>query len=259
MNPILNTAFKAARKAGRIIVHALDNLEKISIFEKNHNDFVTEIDKQSEQEIIKIIHKAYPDHAILCEESGRSGDNDYTWIIDPLDGTTNFIHGYPHFSISIAMQYKNKIEYGLVYDPVRQEVFTATRGGGAYCNNKRIRVSKRNSIDSSLIGTAFAQNQDDYVKNYIKILPILLPITAALRRSGSSALDLAYVAAGRLDGIFEFNLSIWDMAAGIVLVKEAGGLVSDFNGGEEYLQKGTIVAGTPKIYKSLLQIINKEN
>lgn len=257
LNPFLNIALKAARSAGKIILQAYDRIDKVKISEKEHNDFVTDVDQRAEQEIIKIIHKAYPDHAFLGEESGASGDNDYVWIIDPLDGTTNFIHGLPHFSTSIAMQYRGKTKYGLIYDPLRQELFTASRGGGAYCNARRIRLSSQKTIDGALIGYAFAPNASKYFPGFMKACAELTPHVAGLRRCGSAALDLAYLAAGRFDGLIEIGLSIWDLAAGVLLIKEAGGLVSDLCGKEAYCARNNIVAGNPKIFKELLKIVNK--
>lgn len=258
MDPLINIATKAARNASKIILRSLDNLDNILINEKSTNDFVTEIDKKSEEEIIKVIRQAYPDHAILGEENGLIGSNDYTWIIDPIDGTTNFIHGHPHFSISIGIKYQNQLQHGLIYDPLRQELFTATRGAGAFLNNRRIRVSTRKTLHSSLIGSGYGHSREQNLQDYLKILSALLPPTAGIRRSGSAALDFAYVAAGRIDGLWEFGLSPWDIAAGAVLVKEAGGIISDFAGQENFLETGNVIAGNIKIFKILLQTINSE-
>lgn len=257
MQPLINIATTAARNASRIIIRSLDRLDTIKISEKHHNDFVTEIDQQSEQEIIATIRKSYPDHAIWGEEGGQSGKSDYTWIIDPIDGTTNFLHGHPHFSISIGIQYKDKIEHGLIYDPLRQELFTATRGGGAFLNDRRIRVGTRKSLTGSLIATGFNSKTIGYLPQYLKILSKLLPEAAGVRRSGSAALDFAYVAAGRVDGFWEFTLSPWDMAAGLLLVKEAGGWVTDFDEKENYFSTGNVIAANQKIHKLLLQIIQE--
>ena len=258
-NPFLHTALKAARSAGKIIIKSLEKLDQIAITEKHCNDFVTEIDKQSEDEIIAIIKKAYPTHAFIGEESGAIGESEYTWIIDPLDGTHNFIHGLPHFCISIALKHKNKLENGLIYDPLRQEAFGATRGRGAFLNDKRIRVSKKNKLDGSLIGLSFAPNSHDYLRMHLNIMERLYAITTGVRRTGSSALDCCYVASGRLDGLVGINLKEWDIAAGSLIIKEAGGLVCDLDGGEKYLETGNMVAGNPKILKTLLQTTIESN
>lgn len=254
--PILNIATEAARTAGNIIVRAMSRLDTIKIAEKQPNDFVTEIDQRVEKEIIAIIKKAYPSHGIIAEESGELEGDDYQWIIDPIDGTRNFIHGYPHFAISIAVMHKNRIEHGLIYDPVRQELFTASRGRGAQLNAQRIRVSERKHLQECLFGTGFAyrhDNADDPTQG--KILASVLPICSDFRRSGAATLDLAYVACGRLDGFWELGLKIWDTAAGILLVKEAGGMVCDPHGGEDYLKTGNVVAANPTIMRQFLKTI----
>jgi myo-inositol-1(or 4)-monophosphatase len=258
MHPLLNIAADAAIAASKIILRSLDNLDKITIENKARNDFVTEIDKKSEQIIIDTIHKAYPKHAILSEEIGSlEGTEDYLWIIDPLDGTVNYIHGNPHFSISIGIKHKNKLQHGLVYDPLRQEMFHATNGNGAFLNNKRIRVSAHKELTGSLLSTGLAHNQMEYMESYFKVLkPMLLP-TAGIRRSGSAALDLAYVASGRLDGMWQFALRPWDIAAGAVIVQEAGGVVKDCSGKENYWEKGNIVGGNPKIVNDMLAVIKE--
>jgi myo-inositol-1(or 4)-monophosphatase len=257
MNPLLNLAIKAARSAGSIIIRSLERLDTITITQKTPNDFVTEIDIQAEQEIINILRKSYPDHGFLAEESGVNQPNaDYVWIIDPLDGTTNFIHGIPHFAISIALKYKDKIELGLVYDPTQQELFTALRGESARLNDRRIRISTCNKLEHALLSTGFPPTgSTEDLKSYLKTFESLIPTAAGIRRAGSAALDLAYVAAGRFDGFWEMNLNAWDLAAGSLLVKEAGGLVTDWYGEENYLSNGSVVAGNPKILKALLQNI----
>lgn len=256
MHPLLNIAFDAVKNARKMIVNSLENLESVNIREKAKNDFVTEVDKQAEQIIIDTIHDSYPDHAILGEEGGKIGEHEYVWIIDPIDGTTNFFHGHPHFSTTIAIKYKNKIEHGLTYDHLRQELFTASRGTGAYLNNKRIRVSKHETIVGALIGAGFAP-KTEFLPTHLKILETLLPQTAGIRRSGSAALDLAYVASGRLDAIWMFGLRQWDIAAGTLLIKEAGGMISDAQGSENYLETGNLVAGTTKLFKELIKIIKQ--
>jgi myo-inositol-1(or 4)-monophosphatase len=257
--PIVNIAVQAARAAGNIIIRAQDRLDTIKVSEKRPNDYVTEIDQQAEREIINIIRKAHPSHGILGEEGGdMPGTNDdYLWIIDPIDGTRNFIHGFPHFAVSIAISYKGKIEHGVIYDPVRQELFTATRGKGAQMNDRRIRVSKHTKLEECLLGTGFPyRHSPEYQEAYLNSLQTLIPICGDVRRAGAAVLDLAYVAAGRLDGFWELKLQPWDIAAGSLMIKEAGGLVTDMNGGEDFLNSGNIVAGNPKILKQILKIIS---
>lgn len=253
--PIINIAIDAVRSAGNIIVRAMDRPFKTT--EKHPNDFVTEVDQRAESEIISIIKKAYPRHGILAEESGETKGNDYQWIIDPLDGTRNFIHGFPYFAISIAVSHKNKIEHGVIYDPTRQDLFIASRGKGAFLNDRRIRVSTRKNLEDCLFGTGFAYRHTD--KNNPlpqKILQSILPVSGDIRRAGAAALDLAYVAAGRLDGFWELGLHIWDIAAGILLIKEAGGIVCDPFGGEDYLKTGNIVAANPVLIRQFLKMIH---
>lgn len=254
--PLINIAIEAARAAGTIIIRAMKRLDTIKIAEKKPNDFVTEVDQRVEQEIIAIIHKAYPTASILGEEFGEIKGDDYQWIIDPIDGTRNFIHGFPHFAVSIAVTYKNKIEHGVIYDPLRQELFTASRGKGAHLNDRRIRVSQRKHIEECLFGTGFAYRHND--KEALvpaKILQSILPVCGDIRRAGAATLDLAYVACGRLDGFWEMGLHIWDIAAGILLVKEAGGMICDPYGGEDYLKTGHVVAANPIIMRQFLKTI----
>jgi myo-inositol-1(or 4)-monophosphatase len=254
--PMINIAIEAARSAGNIIVRAMSRPEMIKIAEKSPNNFVTEVDQKVEQHIVNIIQKAFPSHSILGEEGSDIKGDDYQWIIDPLDGTRNFIHGFPHFAISIAITYKNKIEYGVIYDPIRQELFTASRGKGAKLNDRRIRVSPRKQLHECLLGTGFAHFHIDKENSVNgKILPSVLPICGDIRRAGAATLDLAYVACGRLDGFWEFGLNIWDIAAGILLIKEAGGMVCDPMGGEDYLKTGNIAAASPVILRQLLKAI----
>ena len=255
MHPILNIATRAARRAGNTITRAIERLDTIHFTEKQHNDFVSEIDQQAEREIIEEIHKAYPSHGILAEESGITPGDEYVWIIDPLDGTTNFLHGFPHFAISIAIQYRGRVEHGIIYDPMRQEFFTASRGAGARVNERRLRVTEKKSLEGTLLGTGFPFKQQQVLGPYLETFKAISLHAAGIRRAGSATLDLAYVAAGRLDGFWEIGLSPWDLAAGTLMIKEAGGLVGDFNGGENFMQTGNIVAGNPKIFKALLQII----
>lgn len=255
--PLLNAAITAARKAADIILRYWDRLDLITYTEKEKNDFVTQVDQLAEEEIIKFLKKSYPDHSILAEESGRHDGDDYLWLIDPLDGTTNFMHGIPHFCVSIALHHQGKPQIGVVYDPIRQELFTARRGSGAQLNQQRIRVSKQTSLSGAILGTGFPYRSDQSIQDYLLTLEALLPIALGLRRAGSAALDLAYVAAGRFDAFWEFGLKPWDIAAGALMVRESGGLLSDFNGGETFFEHGNIVAGNSKIFKELLQILQK--
>lgn len=255
MHPTLNIAVKAARRAASVINRASAQLDLIAVQTKGPNDFVTEVDRAAEAAIIEVLHETYPGHAILAEESGLSGEGEYCWIIDPLDGTTNFIHGFPQYAISIALTRNQVIEQAVVYDPVRNELFTATKGGGAFLNERRIRVSRRNRLSESLVGTGFPFREVSYMEQYIEVFRELTRKTAGLRRPGAAALDLAYVACGRFDAFWESGLQAWDMAAGALLIQEAGGLVSDFAGESEYLERGRIVAGSPKIFAQLLPIV----
>lgn len=254
--PIVNIAIEAARAGANIINRAMKRPDMIKIAEKSPNDFVTEVDQKVEQEIIYHIKRAYPDHSILGEESGEQGDHDYQWVIDPIDGTRNFIHGFPHFAISIALLHKGKPEHGVIYDPNRQELFTASRGKGAHLNDRRIRVSTRKRMEETLLGTGFAYrhtHKDDPLPP--RILQTFLPSCGDVRRAGAATLDLAYVACGRLDGFWEQGLKIWDMAAGVLLIKEAGGIVCDFDGSENHLKSGNVVAANPAIIKQMLKAI----
>jgi len=255
MHPMLNIAVRAARSAGNIIVRNLDRVDSLAVQTKDRNDFVSEVDRQAEQEIIGILRKAYPDHGVLAEESGHQDGNDYQWIIDPLDGTTNYLHGFPQFAVSIALRHKGRIEQGVVYDPLRQELFTASRGAGANLNDRRIRVTNRRNLDGALLGTGFPFKSQQHLDAYLDMFRALFPRTAGIRRPGAAALDLAYVASGRLDGFWEIGLSVWDMAAGVLLIQEAGGISSDFVGGHDYLENGNLVAGNPKVFAEILKAI----
>jgi len=259
MHPTLNIAIRAARSAGNIIVRSMDQIDRLNVTSKAENDFVTEIDKAAEQEIIRTLRKSFPGHAILAEESGAKPGDDYLWIIDPLDGTTNFVHGFPQFAVSIALKHKDVIEQAVVYDPVAQELFTASRGRGAHLNDRRIRVTSRANLTGALLGTGFPFKQLEHLDEYLATFRTLLTKTAGIRRAGSAALDLAYVAAGRLDGFWELGLSPWDMAAGILLIEEAGGFVTDFNGEKGFLESGNIVAANPKLIKHMLEHIKPHN
>ncbi|MEJ2565160.1 MAG: inositol-1-monophosphatase [Gammaproteobacteria bacterium] len=255
MHALLNIAVSAARKAGALISRALERVDTLQVDSKGYNDYVSEVDRRAEQEIIQVIHKAYPHHAILAEESGEHGGDDSVWIIDPLDGTTNFLHGFPQFSVSIAMRHHGRFEVGVVYDPLRDELFTAVRGSGTQLNGRRLRVSKAKGLDGALIGTGFPFKDQTHVDAYIGMFKALLPRAAGIRRAGSAALDLAYVAAGRLDGFWEIGLKPWDMAAGILLIQEAGGIIGDFRGGPDFFASGNLVTGNPKVYEGLIVAI----
>jgi len=261
MHPMLNIAVKAARRAGGIINRASRNVDVIAVKEKAANDFVSEVDREAEQAIIRTLREAYPAHAILAEESGASGGSagsghpEYQWIIDPLDGTTNFLHGFPQYAVSIALAQKGVITQAVVYDPGRNDLFTATKGRGAFLNESRLRVSKRPHIQSALIGTGFPYRELAHLEQYLGMMRDIIKNSAGLRRPGSASLDLAYVAAGRLDGFWEIGLSKWDIAAGALLITEAGGLVGDLQGNEGYLESGNIVAGNPKVFAQLLPLI----
>jgi len=258
---MLTIALRAARKAGELIERALERVDIVSFEEKGRNDFVTDVDKAAEKEIIYNLRKAYPDHTIVGEETGRSEgkDSDYEWIIDPLDGTTNFIHGIPHFAVSIACLYKGQVQHAVVLNPITREEFTASRGHGAALNGRRIRVSQRRGLGGALIGTGIPFNGYSYenMTPYLTALNEIAGQTAGIRRPGAASLDLAYVASGRFDGFWEMNLKPWDIAAGLLLVTEAGGLVSDFKGGNGSLKSGNVVCGAPKVFKPLLQIVGK--
>lgn len=257
--PLLNIAVEAARAAGTIIHRAMKRMDTIKIAEKKPNDFVTEVDQRVEQEIISIVRKAYPSHGFIGEEGGEMQGDDYQWIIDPIDGTRNFIHGFPHFAVSIAIAHKNRIEHGLIYDPNREELFTATRGKGAQLNDRRIRVSERKKLEESLLGTGFAYRHTDKNSSVPgKILQSIVPVCGDIRRAGAATLDLAYVACGRLDGFWEMGLKIWDIAAGILLIKEAGGMVCDLHGGEDYLKTGNVVGANPALIRQLLKTIKPQ-
>jgi len=252
---MLNTAVKAARRAGAIINRASLDIDLLTVRAKRENDFVSEVDHAAEQAIIDTLLAAYPKHAILAEESGVTGESEYQWVIDPLDGTTNFLHGFPQYAISIALMHRGQLSQAVVYDPTRNELFTASRGRGAFLNDRRIRVSRRDKLKSALIGTGFPFRDFTHLDAYLGMFRDLVQKTAGLRRPGSAALDLAWVAAGRTDGFFELGLNTWDIAAGCLLILEAGGLVSDIQGGEHYLQTGHVVAGTPKVFAQLLQAL----
>lgn len=257
---MLNVAIKAARAAGALINRAALDVESVRIAQKQVNDFVTEIDQAAEKAIIETLLTAYPGHGILAEESGQefgAKNSDYVWIIDPLDGTTNFIHGLPVYCVSIALAYRGKIEHAVVYDPSRNNLFTATRGRGAFLNDRRIRVSKRAQMRDCLIGTGFPFRQGDNFKAFMAMVTDVMPRVAGVRQSGSAALDMAYVAAGFADGFFHNGLSIWDIAAGSLLITEAGGLVGNFTGEADFLEQRECMAGNPRVYGNLVTVLGK--
>jgi len=255
MHPALNFAVKAARRAAKIINRASLDLDRVKVSTKQHNDFVTEVDKAAEEAIIGVLHDAYPDHAILAEESGAAGRSDFQWIIDPLDGTTNFIHGLPQYAISIALAHKGVITEAVIFDPNRNELFTASRGAGAYLNDRRIRVSRRPRLADALIGTGFPFRVFEHAEAYLAMFREFMVKASGVRRPGSAALDLAWLAAGRIDGFWEIGLAPWDMAAGSLLITEAGGLVGDLEGEPGFLDSGNIVAGNPQVFVQVLQAI----
>ncbi len=257
MHPMVNIAIRAARRAGNIMLRSLDRLDTLRVEEKRHHDYVSEVDRQSEAEIIRVIRRAYPDHAILGEEGGGQGKNDVRWIIDPLDGTTNFLHGIPHFAVSIAVEIRGRLAHGVIYDPVKNELFTASAGSGAQLNDRRIRVSNRPSLAGALLGTGIPFREDQDLDAYLATLKALIPNTAGVRRPGAASLDLAYVACGRFDGFWEFGLHYWDLAAGVLLIQEAGGMVTDFRGGDGYSKSGNLLCANPKLHDRMLRLLNR--
>jgi len=256
MHPMLNIAIRAARTAGDLIVREMDRVSDVSVDVKGKNDFVTEVDRQAEFAIINTIKHSYPEHAFLGEESGKSGDSDFLWIIDPLDGTTNFLHGFPHFAVSIALQHKGRLDQAVIYDPLKQELFTASKGKGAQLNNKKIRVSTHKILDGALLGTGFPFRDEHQMNSFISSFQALFPMVAGIRRAGAASLDLAYVACGRLDGFWEYDLKPWDIAAGALIVQEAGGINSEISGGVNFMESGSIISANPKIIKAILQKIS---
>jgi myo-inositol-1(or 4)-monophosphatase len=258
-HPMLNTAIKAARAAGALINRASRDVETVKVGTKSTNDFVTEVDEAAEQLIIQTLLRAYPSHGFLAEESGQAhGDpeSDFIWIIDPLDGTTNFIHGFPVYAVSIALAVRGQVQQAVVYDPNRNDLFVASKGAGAYLNDKRLRVSKRIRLSEALIGTGFPFRKSDDFRRHLELFETIAQRCAGLRRPGAAALDLCYVAAGWYDAFFETGLSPWDMAAGSLMVTEAGGLMGNFTGEADYLYQREVVAGSPKIYGQLVPLLS---
>jgi myo-inositol-1(or 4)-monophosphatase len=256
MHGMVNIGIRAARRAGEIMVRHWNQLEALHVTDKGRNEFVSEVDVAAETAIVEVIRDHYPDHAVLAEEGGAEGEHEYQWIIDPLDGTTNYLHGFPVFSVSIAVAFRGELQHGVVYDPLRQEIFTASRGEGAQLDGRRIRVSKQHALGRSLIATGFPYRANiQYLDRYLGMLRDVMVESAGVRRPGSAALDLCYVAAGRVDGFFELGLSRWDIAAGALMIREAGGRISDLKGADAYLESGHVVAGNPKIYAGLSRLL----
>jgi myo-inositol-1(or 4)-monophosphatase len=253
MQPLLNIAVRAARRAGDLIVRSLDRSRELEVSVKQRNEFVTEVDRQAEQEIIGLIRGFHPDHAFLGEEGGAQGSSEMLWIIDPLDGTTNFLHGFPQFAVSIALKVRDRLELGVVYDPLRQELFTALRGSGAQLDGRRLRVSERRDLEDCLVGTGFPYREQARLDHYLDMFRAVTRRTRGIRRPGAAALDLAYVAAGRLDAFWELGLKEWDMAAGCLMIAEAGGMVTDLHGGARHLETGDVVGGNPRAHAALLR------
>ena len=256
MHALLNVSVMAARHGGDILIRKMKNLDKLKVEVKAPNDFVSDADRAAENAVMQTILKHYPDHAFLAEESGVSGHSDHVWIIDPLDGTTNYLHGFPVFAVSVAVQINGRVEHGVVYDPLRQELFTASRGQGAQLDGHKLRVSGRKDFEHSLIGTGFPfrGRGAEQLPTYLDMLGKVLANTSGVRRAGAAALDLCYVAAGRLDAFWETGLSPWDLAAGGLIIREAGGIVSGLDGSEGYLETGHILCGTPKIYAAMAKL-----
>ncbi len=254
MHPMLRKAIEASRLAGEAIRHYANQVNKLDVEKKAQNDFVSKVDREAETLVVRLLQRAYPDHAFVGEEGGKQGvESDYEWIIDPLDGTTNFLYGIPQYSVSIALKHKGRLMVGVVYDPLRDETFAASRGDGATLNGRRIRVSERTNLQNALLGTGIPFRTNQNLDLYLQSMKVLLPETAGVRRMGSAALDLAYVASGRFDGFWEFGLHEWDIAAGVLLIQEAGGLISDMRGNNTHLQTGDVLAANPKVFKEMLK------
>lgn len=255
MHPLLNIAVRAARQAGSLIVRSLQHVDHLEVTTKGRNDYVSDVDRLAEKEIINVIKKAYPEHAIMAEESGSTGNADTVWIIDPLDGTTNFLNGFPHYCVSIAIMVRGRIEHAVVFDPLRDELFTASKGEGAKLNDRRIRVGKRKELTGALLATGFPFKYPQHLDAYMGMFGDILPKVSDIRRAGAAALDLAYVAAGRVDAYWEIGLEKWDLAAGWLLVEEAGGTVTDFSGHDQVLDKGHVIASNLPLHRHLQALI----
>ena len=252
MHPMLTIAVRAARSAGRVLLRYLEHTDGIAVTSKRLNDFVSEVERSAEEVIIRELHSKYPDHAILAEEGSEHQDGDFQWVIDPLDGNTNYLHGFPQFCVSIALKYRNRLEQAVVYDPLREELFTASRGQGTQLNDRRLRVTDRPSLEGALIGTGFPCRNHSLLDTYLSMFKVVLRDTADIRRPGAAALDFAYVAAGRLDGFWDLGLAQWDIAAGALLISEAGGTVSDLADGNRYLETGNVIAGNLRIHRAMV-------
>ncbi|MEM7256021.1 MAG: inositol monophosphatase family protein [Pseudomonadota bacterium] len=259
MHPMLNIAVRSARAGGRVLTRHMDRLDSIKVETKGHKDFVSEVDRLTENEIIQTLTRSYPDHGFICEESGVSGnpDAEFKWYIDPLDGTKNYLHGYPSFCVSIAVAQNNRLEQAVIYNPISQELFTATRGAGATLDGKRLRVAKRSSIDTALLSSSFGHSAPESYRKYRRTLDAFTDSAAGIRKQGSAALDIAFVAAGRLDGYWQFGLKPWDVAAGALLVREAGGLIGDMRGEDSWLETGNVVAASPKIFDPMIRTFQR--
>jgi myo-inositol-1(or 4)-monophosphatase len=258
MHPMLTIAVKAARRAGNIINRGARDLDLLTVTAKGPKDFVSEVDRAAEAAIVETLLDTYPDHAILAEEGTAKGANaqaDNVWIIDPLDGTTNFLHGFPQYCVSIALAQRGLVTQGVVYDPVRNDLYTATRGRGAFLNDRRIRVSRRQHLRDCLIGTGFPFRDGSYLDTYLRMMKTMIQQTAGLRRPGAAALDLACVAAGFYDGFWEVGLNPWDIAAGSLLVQEAGGLIGDLEGEGAFLHSGQVIAANPRIFAQMVTVL----
>jgi myo-inositol-1(or 4)-monophosphatase len=255
MNPTITIAIRAARQAGNVIMRSFGRIDTLTVAEKQANDFVSEVDRNAESAIIDVIRKAYPTHAILAEESGVHGKDVNQWVIDPLDGTTNYLHGFPQFAVSIALLHRGRLENAVVYDPVRDEMFTASRGAGALLNDRRLRVTDQKGLKGALLGTGIPFRDQRYMDAYLEMLKALSRDSAGIRRPGSAALDFAYVASGRLDGFWELGLSVWDFAAGALLVQEAGGVVSDIRGGSQHLASGNVICAGVRLHRAMVSAI----
>ena len=259
MHGLLNIAVMAARRAGAVLGRNFNKREKLVVESKSHNDFVSSADFAAEKAIIEVIHKYYPDHAIHAEESGIQGNSDHVWIIDPLDGTTNYLHGFPIFAVSIGLQINGRLEHAVVYDPMREELFSASRGQGAQLDGHKIRVSGIKDLQGALVGTGIPyRDANEDIKPYLKMLSKVAKNTSGIRRPGAASLDLCYVASGRLDAFWETGLAPWDLAAGTLIIREAGGIVSGLDGTENHLDSGHVLAGTPRIYRGLAKLCSKE-
>jgi myo-inositol-1(or 4)-monophosphatase len=259
MQPMLNIAIRAAHRAGDFIIRKINKIPDLKVEVKARNDYVSEVDREAESLIIEELLKAYPGHGILAEESGViEASDEYRWIIDPLDGTTNYLHGFPHYAVSIACEHRGRLAHGVIYDPFKQELFAASRGDGATLNNRRIRVNNLKSIKGALIATGFPFKNPDQLDEFLKLFNAFFSSVSDIRRAGSAALDMAYVAAGRLDGYWESGLHAWDLAAGALIVREAGGLVTDYSGDGHFLENGQIVVGNPRIIADMLRTIQQQ-